>query len=201
MWARCKREKKNLTPFQLGLSCKILSFFFFLLQLKKSACRLCIFEESSRCGLILGIFLFESVTFFLIPAESCDFLCSGKRELSVPFSQNLTFKDTEVWITQLCETVLHIFSQTYALFRKMPPRSLITLRSDESDARRPSWIHAKSWVCGSSCYPVAVAAFTRAVFPILLPPPQDPLRFDSYYISQIRSSLRWHNSSWWLDLG
>lgn len=198
---RERGKKKTLHHFSSDWVVK--SFLFFFLQLKKSACRLCIFEESSRCWLILGIFLFESVTFFLILAESSDFVCSGRRELSVPFSQNLPFKDTEIWITRLCETMLHIFPQMYALFRKTPLLSFITLRSDDSDARRPSDGYAPALEFAAPLVIPSPLLFSQErFFPFFFfPLPQDPLRFDSYYISQIRSSLRWHNSSWWLDLG
>lgn len=93
------------------------------------------------------------------------------------------------------------FPQTYALFQKMLPQPLIWFRSHDV-------IACRSWPAScAQCLQICVSSsflsffcfcFHKSSFPT---PTPGPSRFDLYYISQIRSPLQWHNSSWWLDLG
>lgn len=100
-----------------------------------------------------------------------------------------------------CHRLLPCASDTrcplgYALFRKTLPQPLIWFRSHRLDSCKDSQ-HIQ--ICISSSFPSAYfPVFTRLLFPVCL---LAPSRLDLYDTSQIRSSIQWHNSSWWLDLG
>lgn len=89
--------------------------------------------------------------------------------------------------------------QGYALFREKLPQPLIWFRSDRLDACEDSQHNVAAKFASPPVFHLLIFLFSQGCFlPFsLLRPP----RFDLYDTSRIRSSIQWHNSSWWLDSG
>lgn len=92
---------------------------------------------------------------------------------------------------------VHISHKLMHYSEKMSPRRLIRSRSNARKCSRHVVHRASKFSIFLLLFLWVVAFFS----PPPPSPPPGPSRFELYYVSQMHSSLWWHNSSWWLDLG
>lgn len=161
--------------------------------------------------------LFESSDIFLIQLKSFGFLCLfssslGARESLKYVARELFDLFAKIYKVRGSECQnnnsekhcrssyrVHIFHKLMHYSEKMSPRRLIRSRSNARKCSRHVVYRASKFSIFLLLFLWVVAFFPPP--PPSPPPPPGPSRFELYYVSQMHSSLWWHNSSWWLDLG
>lgn len=159
--------------------------------------------------------LFESSDIFLIQLKSFGFLCLvssslGARESLKYVARELFDLFAKIYKVRGSECQnnnsekhcrssyrVHISHKLMHYSEKMSPRRLIRSRSNARKCSRHVVHRASKFSIFLLLFLWVVAFFS----PPPPSPPPGPSRFELYYVSQMHSSLWWHNSSWWLDLG
>lgn len=159
--------------------------------------------------------LFESSDIFLIQLKSFGFLCLvssslGARESLKYVARELFDLFAKIYKVRGSECQnnnsekhcrssyrVHISHKLMHYSEKMSPRRLIRSRSNARKCSRHVVHRASKFSIFLLLFLWVVALFS----PPPPSPPPGPSRFELYYVSQMHSSLWWHNSSWWLDLG